>query len=195
MGSVRKSTKHRRWTQEEEEKLRNLSERMTKTQLAKALKRTQSSVNTKRNRLGIPCFAEQTDLLNGTEIAQLVGVHSTSIYKTWVSKGLSMKKIGYCLLASEKELVRFMQEQPQLWKASKCDYYFFCRYEWFLERLKKERAGEDNGNRYTNTRRWTEKEISRAKMLKSKGLTHKEIGKELGRTKGSIDHLSMRGRI
>ena len=195
MGSVRKHVKHKAWTEEEIEKLKTLSGKATKSEIARRMKRTVGSVTSKRLRLGIQCFEEQTDLMNCTEVAHLVGMHSSTIYKTWVGKGLKVKKISYFLMTDEKELVRFMQEHPQLWKASKCDYYFFCRYEWFLERLRKERSGEDKGNRYSNARRWTEHEISRAKMLKRRGLTHKEIGAELGRTKQALDHLSMRGII
>ena len=195
MNSTDGKKKYKKWTPEEEEKLRVLSEKLTKGEIARRLKRSVGSVSTKRRNMGISCFKEQTDLLTGIAVSELVGAHSTSIYKTWCNNGLEMKKIGGYKVTDEKTLVNFMQERPDLWKASECDYYFFCRYKWFTDRLERERAGLDKGNRYTNTRRWTEKEISRAKMLKRRGLTHREIGAELGRTKQSIDHLSMKGII
>ena len=195
MNATKQKREYRKWTPEEEEKLRVLSEKFTKRDIAKRLKRSVASVSTKRKNMGIPCFVEQTELLTGVVISELVGAHSTSIYKTWVNNGLELKKIGGYKVTDEKTLVKFMQERPDLWKASECDYYFFCRYKWFTDRLERERAGIDKGNRYTNTRRWTETEISRAKMLKRRGLSHRQIGAELGRTKQAIDHLSMKGII
>ena len=89
-------------------------------------------------------------------------------------------------------MLDFMQEHPELWKASDCDYYFFCRYKWFTDRLESEKAGTDNISHYRNRKAWTELDISRFKMLKSRGLTHNEIAAELGRTRRAIDHMNMR---
>lgn len=195
MGETRRYTKHKRWTKEEEEKLIQYSERMTESGLAKLLNRPITSVRSKRARMGLPCFAEQTDKVNCTIIAELVGVDRSNIHRVWVNKGLNMERVGQFKVVEEKELARFMKEHPELWKASKCDYYYFCHYDWFVDRLKREREGLEKHDHYKDFRYWTAKEISRAKMLKRRGLSHREIGKELGRSKQAIDHASRRGYL
>lgn len=190
----RKCKEKRCWTKEEEELLVKLAETKLDSEIAKIMKRTKSSIKAKRLRMGIPCFVEQRDILMGSEIAELVGEHSASIYKTWVLKGLHFKSKGPYKTVSEQQFIKFMKEHPELWKASKCDYYFFCRYQWFKDRLEREKTGNEKYNHYKNIKRWTEKDISRMKMLKRKGLTHKEIAKEMGRTRRAIDHVNKRIR-
>ena len=193
MGETRKYAKHKRWTKEEEEKLIQYSERMTESGLAKLLKRPITSVRAKRVRMGLPCFADQTDKLNCTIIAELVGLDRTNIHRVWINKGLKMERVGQYKVVGEKELLRFMKEHPELWKASKCDYYFFCQHKWFTDRLQRERAGEEEYDYHKDIKYWTATEISRAKMLKRRGLTHREIGEALGRSKQAIDHMSRKG--
>ena len=190
MGEVRKYSRRKRWTKEEEELLRKLSETKTGSGIAKALNRSISSVKCKRWKIGILPVMEQTEKIMGSEIADLVGMNKTNIYTTWVNKGFKLQTIGRNKVATEENLIKFMKEHPELWKASKCDYYFFCKYPWFKERLDREKAGIEPYNHYKDLKRWTEKEISRVRMLKRRGLTHKEIAEEVGRSKIAIDHLN-----
>ena len=192
MCRIRKKCPHRRWAKEEEKFLLKYSETKTDGQIAKALKRSTSSVRTKRWRMNIMPVLEQTDKIKGAEIANLVGMDKSNIYTTWVKKGFKMQTIGRNKVASEDELVKFMQSHPELWKASKCDYYFFCRYKWFKERLEREKKGMEKYDRYKDFKHWTKKEISRVKMLKMRGLTHKQIAMEIGRSKNAVDHLSIK---
>ena len=192
MGEVRKYGRHRRWTKEEEERLKELCEKKTKSGIAKELGRSKEAVNSKRIELGIACFAEQTDKLSMGQVAELVGIDNSTIGKVWTKHGLRFRKVAPYKVVSEETLLSFMQKHPQLWKASKCEYHFFCRHKWFMERLEKERAGIEPGTHYQNMRFWTNIEISRMRMLKRRGLTHKEIAKELGRTKKAVDHMSMK---
>lgn len=192
MGKVREYAPHRSWTKEEEEKLIFLSGRDTKSGIAKKLGRSVSSVNCKRIQMGLPSFTDGTDRLTITQIAELTGLDKSSISKTWRKYGIEFKKAGYYMVITEEKLFEFMRANPQLWRASKCDYYFFSEYDWFMEKLEQERRGEDAPNHYQNHRSWTAIEISRLKMLKQRGFTHKQIADELGRTKRSVDHMSMR---
>ena len=192
MGEIRKYSHHKAWTKEEEERLRKLSEMKTQGGIAKELGRSVQSVKNKRIELGIQSFTEQTDKLTMVQISELVGVDKSTISKVWKKHGLRFRKIGYYMMTSEDNLLSFMQEHPELWKASKCDYYFFRQNEWFLERLKNEKSGIDRGTHYQNRVFWTGAEISRMKMLKRRGLTHCEIARELGRTKRAVDHMNMR---
>ena len=182
----------RKWTEQEEEQFLKLSEKYSQTKIARKLNRSVASVKGKRIRMNIDCFSEQTDKLNITQISEITGIQKGSISKTWRKYGLKLKREGCFAVASEKELIDFMQEHPELWKASDCDYYFFYRFDWFIERLEKEKSGIDELSHYRNRKSWTELDISRFNMLKSRGLTHNQIATELGRTKNAIDHMSMR---
>ena len=192
MGKIRKYGVHKKWTKEEMEKLEYYCEKYSTEEIARRMKRSVSAVRCKRMRMGVPNFLEQTDKLTGAEISRLVGVDKSCIYRTWIEKGFKMEKVGRNKIASEKQLVKFMQEHPELWKASKCDYYYFCRHDFFKDRLQRERAGIEKYDRYKDFKYYTTNEISRVKMLKRRGLSHREIAKEVGRTKQAIDHLSRR---
>ena len=192
MGVVRNYGKHRRWTAKEEELLSRCSEKYPDSVTAKKLGRTTSAVKAKRIAMGISSFTNQTDKLTLKQVADLVGLDKTNIGKVWVRHGLSIQKQRHYRLVKEEDLVLFMRQHPEFWKASKCDYYFFCRYKWFRERLEREKAGADEVSRYQNYKYWTSREISRMQMLKRKGLTHRQIGAELGRSKRAVDKMVMR---
>ena len=190
MGEIRKYGKHRYWTEEEEEQLRRLSKTKTAHQIAEIMGRTKSSIDCKRERMGISHCVNTTDSIVARQIGKLVGQHEKSIYNRWRKHGLPLKQLGAKYYAiSEKDLVNFMQEHHELWRASQCDYYFFCKYDWFLERLKKERDGTDTINYCRNRRPWTTYELSRAKMLWKKGLHYTEIAIKLGRTDMAAYHI------
>ena len=123
-----------------------------------------------------------------------MGIDKTNIYKTWSKYGLKIRKTGTFKTVSEKELLAFMKAHPERWKASKCDYYFFCRHKWFQKRLRLEKAGKDITSRYQNLKRWTPDEISRLKMLMKRGFSNREMAAELGRTKRAVEHVATRIR-
>ena len=182
----------RKWTEQEEEQFLKLSEKYSQTKIARKLNRSVASVKGKRIRMNIDCFSEQTDKLNITQISEITGIQKGSISKTWRKYGLKLKKEGCFSVISENELIDFMKSHPELWKASDCDYYFFYRFDWFMEKLEKEKSGIDELSHYRNRKSWTELDISRFKMMKSRGLTHNQIATELGRTKNAVDHMNMR---
>lgn len=182
----------RKWTEQEEEQFLKLSEKYSQTKIARKLNRSVASVKGKRIRMNIDCFSEQTDKLNITQISEITGIQKGSISKTWRKYGLKLKKEGCFSVISENELIDFMKSHPELWKASDCDYYFFYRFDWFIERLEKEKSGIYELSHYRNRKSWTELDISRFNMLKSRGLTHNQIATELGRTKNAVDHMNMR---
>lgn len=192
MGKVRRFGNHRPWTKEEEERLIVLSEKKCQSEIAKELGRTVQSVKSKRARMNMEPFKVQTEKLTQSDVARLVGVDKGTIYKTWKKYGIHFTKNGPLRIISEKRLIEFMKNNPRLWRASRCDYYFFCQYDWFLEKLEKEKSGEDTGTHYMNKRNWTTYEISRFNMLKKRGFSHREIAAELGRTQRAIDHLSIK---
>ena len=186
----KKSKKY--WSPEEEIKLLKLCEKDSQTEIARKMNRSVASVKGKRIRMNINCFSDQTDKLNITQISEITGIQKGSIGKTWRKYGLQLKKEGCFAVVSESELIDFMKNNPQLWKASGCDFYFFQRFDWFMKRLEQEKAGLIEMSHYRNRKEWTDLDISRFKMLKRRGFTHNEIAAELGRKRQSIDHINMR---
>lgn len=194
MGEVRKYSRRRSWTKEEERILLRDYERKSVSEIAKKLNRSESSIHCKRKRMGLYCFRESTDKLNTCQVAEIIGISQSGVSHTWMRKGLKFQKVGGYKVVTEETLVKFMQEHPELWKASKCDYYFFCRYKWFKDRLQRENAGIEKYDHYKDLRRWTDKDISRVRMLMKRGFSNKEIAEEIGRTKYATDHVCRRLR-
>ena len=182
----------RYWTKEEEELLIKLCESKPQSAVAKEMNRSVQSIKGKRKSMNIDSFTVQTDLINLTDVARLVGIDPSSVAKTWRKHGLRLVKKGNFRCVSENVLANFMKNHTELWRATKCDYHFFCRYKWFIQKLENEKAGIDCGTVQNTRKDWTMYEISRFKMLKNRGFTHRQIAAELGRTKQAIDHLSMR---
>lgn len=189
MGEIRKYGKHKYWTEEELQQLRRLSANKTAQQIADIMGRTKCSVENKRIREGISDCITTTDKMTARQVSHLVGQNDKSIRNRWSKLGLPLKKIGTKFkVISEKELVKFMQEHHEVWRASQCDYDFFCRYDWFRERLKAERNGTDTISHYRNRRDWTTYELSKAKMLWQRGLHYTEIAERLGRSNMAVYH-------
>ena len=107
----RTSSCRKYWTKEEEEKLAVLAETKLDADIARIMKRSKSSVKGKRIRMGIQCFVEQREVIFGSEIAELVGEESASIYKTWVLKGLNLKKVGPYRAISEQQLKEVLMQE------------------------------------------------------------------------------------
>lgn len=186
---MKEKREYKIWTEKEEKKLRRLSKTMTATQIAQELGRTKSSVDCKRQRMGISDCMTTTDCITANQVGVLVGQFRTNIYRRWSKAGLPLKKMGTKFkVIDERELVKFMKEHHELWRASQCDYDFFCKYDWFLERLKAERNGTDTIDAYRNRREWTPYELSRVKMLWKRGKSGNEIAEEVGRSRMAIYH-------
>lgn len=188
MGEIRKYGKHKYWTQEEMDLLKRLCRTKTKSEIAKIMKRTESSISSKRKELGIESCHQYMDKMKCSEVAILVGQNKSNIYKTWKNHGFPIKRKGYYWYISEEELISFMQENPRLWKASQCDYWFFSRYDWFLDRLQKEKNGKDEVNHYRNIKRWTAYELSLVKMYWKRGMNNSEIAEKIGRSYMAVYH-------
>lgn len=186
---MKEKREYKIWTEKEEKKLRRLSKTMTATQIANVLGRSKNSIDCKRKRMEIQDCMTTTDCITANQVGILVGQFRTNIYRRWSKAGLPLKKMGTKFkVIDEKELVKFMKEHHELWIASQCDYDFFCKYDWFLERLKAEKNGTDTINHYRNRRPWTTYELSRVKMLWKRGKSGNEIAEEVGRSRMAIYH-------
>lgn len=176
MGTIRKYGKHKKWTPEEIAYLHKYMGYKTVYELAKSLHRTRSSVKSKSISLGYKGgFIGNTELYTMRDVAALTGMTKDQISITWQRNGLPVKHQGMFVTVSESQLLKFMKNNPNLWDKSKCDAHFFGKYAWFRE------SGERKVNRV-----WTEYEDQRLKFLRSKGLTYKQIGDQIGRTEDAI---------
>lgn len=186
MEKQRKKTKRKTWTPEEEELLRKLSRKYTISDIAKKLGRTVLSVKNKKRELDIGPLLELTDLWNFNQLSEAVGKSMGAVNKSWVANGLKFVKRGRYCLVEEKEVLRFMKEHPDLWDATKCDYYLFYQYPWFIKKLEEDRKKPANAKKYF----WTDYEKSVLVTLKKRNVSNGEIAKRLGRTKNSISAMS-----
>ena len=181
----RKYKGRKRWTEEEIETLKRLSAKYTKSDIAKKMGRTESSITNKRQELGIDCMMNLTELWNFSQIARAVGKSNGIVNTVWVKHGFKYTKRGYFCLAEEKEVLRFMQEHPELWDATKCDYYLFYQYPWFINKLEEDRKKSYKNKHYL----WTDYEKAQLRSLKRRGYRNKEIAERLGKTLSSVKHM------
>lgn len=187
MSKKRKFAKRKKWTEEDVELLIRLREKYTKKDIAKKMKRSPSSISNKVRELGLGGLMDNTDLWNFQQATEAIGCSKGVIHKTWVRHGLKYVKRGYYCLVSEKELTRFMKEHPELWDATKCDYYMFYKYPWFLKKLE-----EDKNRDKSSTYFWTDYQKQQLVMMKRRGFTHQQIAKAIGKTKRAVDHYSIK---
>lgn len=168
----------RHWTEEELQKLEELTGTYTVATIAKILGRSFNAVNIKLNRMGLAGFEKSTDLLTINQIRQIFSVEHKTIRKTWCSKGLRFMRKGNYLVCREENLIKFLKEHPECWNAAKVtDDSMLMRYPWYQEKKKR-----DIKKPYF----WTPAEESKLKFLRHQGYTIREIAERMGRTELSI---------
>ncbi|MBO5853137.1 MAG: helix-turn-helix domain-containing protein [Bacteroidales bacterium] len=182
----RKQFPRKPWTPEEVKHLIELRDKYTKSDIARLLKRSPSSISNKVRELELGGLMDNTDRWNFTQISEAVGVSKGVVNKTWVKHGLKFIKRGYFCLVEESELLRFMKTHPDLWNAAKCDYYLFYQYPWFLEKLEQDKKVPVEHRGYY----WTDYQKQQFDFLVRKGCTHQQIADVIGKTKRAVDHYS-----
>jgi len=126
------------WTDEDIEMLDNSLGSIGTHKLAKRLGRSVNSVRCKAQLEGIGSYKNNTDDMTATTVAEILGMHRSTLYKDIYKGRLKSTKRGNYRMIREKDLLRFMQEYPDRWTARKCDRYLFQRHNWFMDKLKKE---------------------------------------------------------
>ena len=129
---------------------------------------------------------DNTDRWTFQQITYAVGVSKGVVHKTWVKHGLKYVKRGYFCLVEESELLRFMKEHPEFWDATKCDYYLFYQYPWFMKKLEEDKKIPYEKKKYY----WTDYQKQQFIIMKKRGFTHREIAEAIGKTKRAVDHHS-----
>lgn len=188
MGDIRKKTKRKAWTQEEIEYLKKLRNRYTKKDIARILKRSPSSVNGKIQELGLGGLMDNTDKWTFVDITRAVGLASGSVNTTWVRRGLKFVKRQNYRLVDEDDLLDFMKNNTDLWDSTKCDYYLFYQYPWFIEKLEQDKKIPYERKRYY----WTDYQKQQFEILKKRGFSNKKIAEVIGKSQRAVDHYSFR---
>lgn len=186
MGKVRRKTKRKPWSQEDVDRLIELRNKYTKKDIARIMRRSPSSISNKARELELGGLMDNTDRWTFQQITYAVGVSKGVVHKTWVKHGLKYVKRGYFCLVEESELLRFMKEHPEFWDATKCDYYLFYQYTWFMEKLEQDKKIPYEKKKYY----WTDYQKQQFIIMKKRGFTHREIAEAIGKTKRAVDHHS-----
>lgn len=184
------------WTEDEEKILIDMCEKgVAQSKIAKILGRSSQSIKGKRMRMGLDGMKESTDKLTLADVADLCGIARSNVTKTWCKRGLRAREQGGHKYVSENAIVRFMKKNPDLWIAKKCDWYFFSKYDWFIERLESERNGTYQYKSKQRRKMWTTHEIARLKMYQRKGMSIREMSTELGRSWNSVYNFLSRMEV
>ena len=189
MGKVRKFKKRQKWTQEEIDRLIKLADKYTQSDIARFMKRDLSSVKGKLHALQLGGLIDRTDRWPITHVAEAVGMDAVTIYRTWIKYGLKSVKRGAYRLIKEEDLVKFMKEHPERWDATKCDYYLFYKYPWFMEKLAKDKK---EPTKQKMREYWTDYQKQQFIVMKRIGFKHQEIADAIGKTKKAVDQYSAR---
>lgn len=188
MAKKKKSAKRKPWTDDEVERLIFLRTKFTKRDIARLMKRSPASVNGKIQELGLGGLLENTDKWSFEQIREAVGLASGSVNSTWVRRGLKFVRRQNLCLVDEDELLKFMKKNTDLWDATKCDFYLFYQYPWFMEKLEQDKKIPYENKRYY----WTDYQKQQFTLMKRRGFSHQQIADAIGKTKRAVDHYSVR---
>ncbi|WP_297639659.1 hypothetical protein [uncultured Clostridium sp.] len=148
--------------------------------LAKKLNRDKISIHRKVLRLKL----ERTNIVNASEVARILKVDTKTITR-WKEKGLTMtknnpKKINSPLKIRINSLLIFLGKNQDIWDSSKLDLYGLgIEPKWLIEKRKKDL-------KKIGYRCWSKIDDSRMIMLRNRGVSCKEVARELNRTENAI---------
>lgn len=130
---------NRYWSKKDTEFLVNRYGAMTAYEISRRLKKPYRSVIDKINKMKIGNFTDNMDGLHLADVSRLVGRDKETIKCTWVRHGLKIYKKGRFSIIKEKDLAKFMKENPERWDATQCEYWFFNKYDWYRDKRLKDR--------------------------------------------------------
>lgn len=130
---------NRYWSKKDTEFLVDRYGAMTAYEISRRLGKPYRSVIDKINKMQIGNFTDNMDGLHLADVSRLVGRDKETIKCTWVRHGLKIYKKGRFSIIKEKDLVKFMKENPERWDATQCEYWFFNKYDWYRDKRLKDR--------------------------------------------------------
>lgn len=170
----------RRWTNDEIQKLEDMSGTYTVATIARRLGRSFDAVNLKMNLLGILGFEKSTDLLVMNQLCTMLGVDSRTVKGKWAGKGLKILKKGNYVAVRQEDLIQYLKQHPEDWNAANIpDDTLIMGYAWY-----KEKKRQDIPTSYY----WKASEKSRLQLLRKQGYSIREIAEKMGRSESSIKY-------
>ena len=169
--------KRRTWTKEEVEFLQEHTDRMFVWEIAKRLKRSETSVIMKMHRMGIKGIRESTDFLTVHRVCEIMGVTYRTV-KRWERHGLPVKSKGAYLHICQKDLIKFLFKNQSLWDATKVrDDHLLCMQTDLQEVFLKKKIADRK-----KPMRWSDYETHKLKMMYARGSSIREIADAIGRS-------------
>lgn len=186
--SARYKNMNKYWSEKDIETLTSLYGTCSYTELSKTLGRTEKSIQTKANRLGLGSVMIANEYLTLNELARAIGRRPNTV-KRWINDlGLPARMR---ILAKVKKFYQIRVESFWNWAKNNKDLMAWDRYEintlanepgWIAEEKKK----KVNKSKNVKTR-WNENEEARLIFLYNQGRTLIEIAEELNRSVKAID--------
>lgn len=167
----------RQWTKEELAYLEEKADLMSTHSIAKVLNRSVSAVTIKANREGIPLFNTATDMLSTYAIANMMGVDPKAV-RRWHIHGLKYKKIHGRQMHKQENLIKFLNDNQELWDATRGDPYILNMYPWFKEKYQK-----DLNKKKVNPKQlksWSKTEEHTLVHLREKGWSYNRLAERYG---------------
>ena len=127
-----------RWSEEEYRYLDDFVGEKTAKRISQKLGRSTAGVHSKLYRENRGGFNENCYNHKVADLPGLLGWTKCVSYKRVAAGMIKSKRLGAYRLITEKSLIEFMRERPDMWDATEADYWQFCRYDWFQQKLKED---------------------------------------------------------
>lgn len=134
----RNGCKKREWT---DDQVAYFQENFGKTNLStmcKNIGKSKSALFSKAYNDGLGSYKNNMEHFTAIEVAEILGVEKSVIARRCKKGTIKARKKNNYWHINEDDLIEFMKNNPEKWKASNCDYYFFSRFDWFQKKLKEE---------------------------------------------------------
>lgn len=173
--------KNKYWNEEEIEILGKMWGRSSISNIAKKLDRTENSVKVKGQRL-FGSKSEYVGLYTGADLARAIGVDNKMI-NYYLKKGLQYRKSGRLNLIKIEDFWKFAKEHKDLIKFYKIEKNIIPNEPKWVKEIRNNQNKYNKPNKY---KKWTNyQDILLINMVR-KGLSTKEIAKELQRTEYAV---------
>ena len=178
----------RKWTYEEECKLKELWGTKRIEIIAKELKRTVFSLKVRAVRMNLgPMLQNNYEVITVSDISDILGVSRDRIVLTWPKLGLNLQKIKLTKDASYyvvvwEDLMDFLEKNQNEWDSRNVEPYMLATEpDWLVEKRRRDSIEDPIWYRC-----WTKEELDKAEHYFLKGMSYEEIGEKLHRKKGAV---------
>lgn len=104
--------------------------------IAKRTGHSYESIKTYICRHGYANASSTNNRMTISEFARLMNIPHKTVITTYVKHGLNVKKAGKFKTVDIDEAMEWLRTHPERWDATRCEKWFFQRYEWFEAKRK-----------------------------------------------------------